>query len=250
MRSCSCTCARSIRSGRTHVMDLRGIERVSLAAGESRRIEFAIRPATDLLRYDTAAAKYVVDPGGYEVQVGASSADIRQRARFAVSTKSDPREHISLRVGLQPDWSSQAARGRAWSSTSCTACDRYRRSRSWRRPRRCGCRPRRRPSLGRRPARRPAQLRTGAHSGSIAMPSGKPGAVVLRCRSDASAKHSPARLRFAGSVEARTQSTLDRCGSEFATNSIALVRRQHDAVRIAELSRSMTADLDRPATGG
>jgi beta-glucosidase len=65
--------------------DLRGIERVSLAAGESRRIVFAIRPAADLLRYDTAAAKYVVDPGRYEVQVGASSADIRQRARFVVT---------------------------------------------------------------------------------------------------------------------------------------------------------------------
>lgn len=65
--------------------DLRGIGRVTLAAGESRRMEFAIRPAADLLRYDTAAAKYVVDPGQYEVQVGASSADIRQRARFTVS---------------------------------------------------------------------------------------------------------------------------------------------------------------------
>jgi beta-glucosidase len=65
--------------------DLRGIERISLAAGESRRVEFAIRPAADLRRYDVAAARYVVDPGRYEVQIGASSADIRQRAKFSVT---------------------------------------------------------------------------------------------------------------------------------------------------------------------
>jgi beta-glucosidase len=65
--------------------DLRGIERVSLAPGESRRIEFAVRPATDLLRYDSAAAKYVVDPGRYAMEVGASSADIRQRTSFTVT---------------------------------------------------------------------------------------------------------------------------------------------------------------------
>jgi beta-glucosidase len=77
---------RPLKQQRTHArLDLRGIERVSLAAGESRRIEFAIRPAVDLQRWDTTAAKYVVDPGRYEVQIGASSADIRQRAAFEVS---------------------------------------------------------------------------------------------------------------------------------------------------------------------
>jgi beta-glucosidase len=64
--------------------DLRGIVRVSLAAGESRQVEFVIDPAKDLRRYDSAAKDYVVDAGRYEVQVGASSADIRQRAPFEV----------------------------------------------------------------------------------------------------------------------------------------------------------------------
>jgi len=64
--------------------DLRGIARVSLAAGESRQVEFVIDPAKDLRRYDSAAKDYVVDAGRYEVQVGASSADIRQRAPFEV----------------------------------------------------------------------------------------------------------------------------------------------------------------------
>jgi beta-glucosidase len=77
---------RPLKPQRTRArLDLRGIERVSLAAGESRRIEFAIHPAADLQRWDTTAAKYVVDPGRYEVQVGASSTDIRQRATFEVS---------------------------------------------------------------------------------------------------------------------------------------------------------------------
>jgi beta-glucosidase len=44
-----------------------------------------VRPATDLLRYDSAAAKYVVDPGRYAMEVGASSADIRQRTSFTVT---------------------------------------------------------------------------------------------------------------------------------------------------------------------
>jgi beta-glucosidase len=45
----------------------------------------SIRPTADLVRYDATAAKPVVDAGRYEVQVGASSGDIRQRATFTVS---------------------------------------------------------------------------------------------------------------------------------------------------------------------
>ncbi len=77
---------RALDSQQPHArQDLRGIERVSLAAGESRRVTFEIRPAADVRRYDTTADKYVVDPGRYEVRVGASSADIRQRATFTVT---------------------------------------------------------------------------------------------------------------------------------------------------------------------
>jgi beta-glucosidase len=65
--------------------DLRGVARVGLAAGESREVTFTIDAAKDLRRYDSAAKDYVVDAGRYEVQVGASSADIRQRAAFEVT---------------------------------------------------------------------------------------------------------------------------------------------------------------------
>jgi beta-glucosidase len=64
--------------------DLRGVSRVTLAPGESRHVTFEIDAAKDLRRYDVAAKDYVVDPGRYHVQIGASSADIRQRATFEV----------------------------------------------------------------------------------------------------------------------------------------------------------------------
>jgi beta-glucosidase len=65
--------------------DLRGIARIHLAPGESRQVELTIDAAKDLRRYDAAAKDYVVDAGSYEVQIGASSADIRQRATVEVT---------------------------------------------------------------------------------------------------------------------------------------------------------------------
>jgi len=65
--------------------DLRGIKRVKLGAGESRVVEFTLRPETDLRRYEPSAKKYVVDAGRYEVQIGSSSRDIRQARAFTIS---------------------------------------------------------------------------------------------------------------------------------------------------------------------
>jgi beta-glucosidase len=64
--------------------DLRGIERVSLKPGESRQVTFTVQPARDLAIYDPAKKDYAVDPGKFEVQVGASSTDIRAKAPFTV----------------------------------------------------------------------------------------------------------------------------------------------------------------------
>ena len=64
--------------------ELRGFQRVHLQPGESRELEFTLVPERDLRRYDPQAGAYVVDPGRYEVQVGASSADVRQRATLQV----------------------------------------------------------------------------------------------------------------------------------------------------------------------
>ena len=65
--------------------DLRGVERVTLAPGESRQISFHVKPGRDLTIYDDAKKAYAVDPGNFEVQIGASSADIRARATLMVN---------------------------------------------------------------------------------------------------------------------------------------------------------------------
>jgi beta-glucosidase len=64
--------------------ELRGMRRVSLEPGESRQVTFTLRADRDLTIYDDAKDAYAVDPGRYEVQIGASSADIRARAGFTV----------------------------------------------------------------------------------------------------------------------------------------------------------------------
>ena len=64
--------------------ELRGFDRVSLAAGEARRLAFRLTPSKDLARYDVAARRWAVPPGPYEVQLGASSADTRLAARLEV----------------------------------------------------------------------------------------------------------------------------------------------------------------------
>ncbi|HET6396825.1 MAG TPA: glycoside hydrolase family 3 C-terminal domain-containing protein [Pseudoxanthomonas sp.] len=64
--------------------ELRGFQRVHLQPGEARELTFELAPANDLRVYDEAAGRYTVDPGRYEVQVGASSADIRASRRFTV----------------------------------------------------------------------------------------------------------------------------------------------------------------------
>jgi beta-glucosidase len=63
---------------------LRGVERLTLAPGEERRVEFTFDPLRDASRYDDTRHAFVVDPGEYELQVGASSADIRGTARVRV----------------------------------------------------------------------------------------------------------------------------------------------------------------------
>ncbi len=66
------------------IRTLRGFERISLAAGESKQLEFTVRPDRDATRYDETKRAFGVDPGRYEVEIGASSADIRQHAAFTV----------------------------------------------------------------------------------------------------------------------------------------------------------------------
>ncbi|AKC88215.1 glucan 1,4-alpha-glucosidase [Pseudoxanthomonas suwonensis] len=66
---------------------LRGFQRVHLQPGEERELAFELVPDRDLRHYDESKQAYTVDAGGYELQVGASSADIRARARFEVQAQ-------------------------------------------------------------------------------------------------------------------------------------------------------------------
>jgi beta-glucosidase len=65
--------------------ELRGIERITLKPGESRSVTFTVVPSRDLTIYDEMGKAYAVDPGRFELQIGASSADIRAKAAFSVS---------------------------------------------------------------------------------------------------------------------------------------------------------------------
>jgi beta-glucosidase len=64
--------------------ELRGFERISLRPGETRRVSFPL-PAAKLAFYDVQAHAFRVEPGAFEVMVGSSSADIRERGEFRVA---------------------------------------------------------------------------------------------------------------------------------------------------------------------
>jgi len=65
------------------VAQLAGFERVTLAAGETRRVSFRV-DLGQLAFYDPQMA-LVVEPGAVEVMVGASSQDIRARETFEIT---------------------------------------------------------------------------------------------------------------------------------------------------------------------
>jgi len=63
---------------------LRGFERVQLRAGEQKRVRFALVPERDLAHYDETLKAFAVEPGEFEIEVGASSRDLRRRGRVRV----------------------------------------------------------------------------------------------------------------------------------------------------------------------
>jgi beta-glucosidase len=64
--------------------ELKGFAPVDLAPGESREVTIALR-RDDLAYWDRRAGRFVVEGGGYEVSVGASSRDLRATARVDVA---------------------------------------------------------------------------------------------------------------------------------------------------------------------
>ena len=64
------------------VKQLAGFARIGLAPGEARRVRFTLDPSQ--LAFHDAALRLVVEPGEVRVLVGASSADVRAEACFAI----------------------------------------------------------------------------------------------------------------------------------------------------------------------
>jgi beta-glucosidase len=64
--------------------ELKGLMRIHLQPGEAREVVFLIQPSKDFVHYDQVQKKYALDLGDYEVQLGASSADIRLRSTLTV----------------------------------------------------------------------------------------------------------------------------------------------------------------------
>jgi beta-glucosidase len=70
---------------RRAIKSLRGVQRISLAAGKAHRVSFTLRPNDDFSHYDVLQKKYTVNSGSYELQLGASSTDIRLKSTVKVS---------------------------------------------------------------------------------------------------------------------------------------------------------------------
>ncbi|HKE94924.1 MAG TPA: glycoside hydrolase family 3 C-terminal domain-containing protein, partial [Povalibacter sp.] len=70
---------------RRALKDLRGVERIALQPGEQKQVSFTLKPDRDLTYYDIGRKDYAVDPGKYQIQVGASSSDIRLSSEIAVA---------------------------------------------------------------------------------------------------------------------------------------------------------------------
>ena len=65
------------------VKELRGFRRITLKPGEKRTVTFTL-PAAKLAYWDERTHAFVVEPGAFEIMVGASSTDIRATGAFEV----------------------------------------------------------------------------------------------------------------------------------------------------------------------
>jgi beta-glucosidase len=72
---------------RRELKALRGFERLTLEPGQTRRMSFTLIPNRDFTHYDVEHKRYAVNGGSYEVQLGASSSDIRLKSTVAVGSR-------------------------------------------------------------------------------------------------------------------------------------------------------------------
>ena len=59
-------------------------ERIAVKKGEVRQVKLTVHAAEDLSHYDEDSRAFAVEPGQFEIQVGASSRDVRLRGVITV----------------------------------------------------------------------------------------------------------------------------------------------------------------------
>jgi len=59
-------------------------ERIAVKKGETKTVQFTLDIKEDFRYYDPMLRKYQVEPGDFEIQVGASNKDIRLKKIVAV----------------------------------------------------------------------------------------------------------------------------------------------------------------------
>jgi len=65
------------------IKELKGFKRISLNPGATQTVVFTV-PASELAFWNTTQHAFYVEPGSFQVMVGASSADIRLQSSFQV----------------------------------------------------------------------------------------------------------------------------------------------------------------------
>jgi len=71
-------------TGDQPIKELKGFKRITLEPKEKKEVIFSLKPSEDLAFYDKSL-NYLVEPGEFEVMVGASSEDIRLKGSFEVA---------------------------------------------------------------------------------------------------------------------------------------------------------------------
>lgn len=57
------------------VKELKGFQRIHLAAGESKEVSFDITP--NMLKFYNAELKHVIEPGDFHIMVGTNSKEVK-----------------------------------------------------------------------------------------------------------------------------------------------------------------------------
>jgi beta-glucosidase len=65
------------------IKQLKGFQRLTIAKGQTKTVTFTL-PFSELAIWDEPSKSFLVEPGTYEVLLGASSQDIRARQTFQV----------------------------------------------------------------------------------------------------------------------------------------------------------------------